>query len=422
MHIPTLPTLARDHFPTFSIRERDRRYTWVRELIRESGVSALIVYGERDGAAGPQFNPDVYLTNDRPGSIVIFPADGMPLVNVWSTNPIADHMEAGRRGDERWVGDDQFRVGRGPEQLLASLRELGVERGPIGVIGIDPVAPFYPTGLFPYGTIAALTEALPNTEFVPLWTPFLNRLMQRSDEEIEVVRKSASAGEAMSEAALAVTRVGATETEIFAAAMEAGHRHGAVPGWMIMVTGGDNLSWGPPAWTYRPQAPRTIENGDVVMLELFPIYAGYETQQQLTIAVGDVHPDTERAAIGARAAYDAGLEFLREGVVFQDLVDAMSAPLAEAGGWNLTPNVHTLPGDVVGDYGFATPLPELAKYPGAGRNPAKRPETVLRRGMVFAFEPNCVIGRRRVNIGGTVVFTGGGCVQLNTLCNTLQRV
>jgi hypothetical protein len=42
--------------------------------------------------------------------------------------------------------------------------------------------------------------------------------------------------------------------------------------------------------------------------------------------------------------------------------------------------------------------------------------------MVFAFEPNCVIGRHRVNLGGTVLLADNGCRELNSIPNHLQHV
>jgi Xaa-Pro dipeptidase len=47
---------------------------------------------------------------------------------------------------------------------------------------------------------------------------------------------------------------------------------------------------------------------------------------------------------------------------------------------------------------------------------------VLEPGMALAFEPNCVVNRRRVNIGGTVVLTEDGYRSFNELPNELRVV
>jgi Xaa-Pro aminopeptidase len=158
------------------------------------------------------------------------------------------------------------------------------------------------------------------------------------------------------------------------------------------------------------------------MLELFPVYGGYETQQQLTVAVGDVHPDTRRAADAARASYEAGLSLVKPGTTLGEVVEAMNEPQRQAGGWNLTPNIHTLPLQAAGSHGFDPSVVEMDAYVGVTLNPSLRPELVLAPGMVFAFEPNCVIGRRRVNLGGTVVLTDDGCRELNELPKQLWHV
>jgi hypothetical protein len=58
--------------PGYSLAERDRRWRMAREVMGEVGVDALVVFGDREGVGPAPFAPDVFFTNDRPGSIVIF--------------------------------------------------------------------------------------------------------------------------------------------------------------------------------------------------------------------------------------------------------------------------------------------------------------------------------------------------------------
>jgi hypothetical protein len=39
--------------------------------------------------------------------------------------------------------------------------------------------------------------------------------------------------------------------------------------------------------------------------------------------------------------------------------------------------------------------------------------------MSFAFEPNCHLGDRRINIGGTVLATDAGPIELNEVANRM---
>ncbi|MGB3351923.1 MAG: hypothetical protein WBB00_04030 [Mycobacterium sp.] len=55
------------------------------------------------------------------------------------------------------------------------------------------------------------------------------------------------------------------------------------------------------------------------------------TPHQVTIAVGDVHEDFDRAAEVARDCYDAGLQTLHDGGRFGDVAEAMLKPVEDAG-------------------------------------------------------------------------------------------
>jgi hypothetical protein len=78
----------------------------------------------------------------------------------------------------------------------------------------------------------------------------------------------------------------------------------------------------------------------------------------------------------------------------------MDRPVREADGWALTPHVHTLnPMIAVSGCGLSADLPDIADYADVGGLTTRNPDLELRPGMTFAFEPNCMLGRRRVNIG-----------------------
>jgi Xaa-Pro aminopeptidase len=49
-------------------------------------------------------------------------------------------------------------------------------------------------------------------------------------------------------------------------------------------------------------------------------------------------------------------------------------------------------------------------------------DLVLQAGMTFALEPNCVLGRRRVNVGGTVIVSENGVEEVNTLPRAMHRI
>lgn len=422
-------------FPTFSLAERDRRWGLVQQLLQQEGLDALVVIGDRDGVGQPLFTADTWLTNDRMGHVVIVPRGGEPAALVGVHLMIGDNIEAHLRGDSTWLTPDNLYTasvrgsaamsgGRGGAAIAEFLQKRGLSAGRIGIVGLEPTL-YCPDGALPYGTFKAMLDGCPQATFVPVWQKLVALMLPRSKEEVVALRLSGHAGERMCEAMIELARPGVWEHELYAAAMEACFLAGGVSSWLILVTGpdGQNVSWSPPPWTYRAQPPRRIQSGDVILAELFPLYGMIETQQQLTITVGDVHPDVERAYSAARAAYEAGLKTARPGVTFGEVVTAMNAPVKDIGGWNLTPHVHSVnPLALHGNCDLSASVPGVERYRTLAGVPMRGGETVLQTGMSFAFEPNCVLGKRRVNIGGSVVVTETGVEELNSLPNFMHRL
>src|SRR5262249_17221931 len=124
----------------------------------------------------------------------------------------------------------------------------------------------------------------------------------------------------------------------------------------------------------------------------------------------------------AARCYDAGIAALRVGNTFRDVWGAMLEPLNKINGWTLTPMIHSVaPLGWVGGMGHngAQLPPDLQPFRNAIAFDDGGADLVLREGMSFAFEPNACKGRRRVNVGGSVVVTGGEPEQLNRLPNRL---
>jgi Xaa-Pro aminopeptidase len=207
------------------------------------------------------------------------------------------------------------------------------------------------------------------------------------------------------------------ESEIYAAGMFEAQRRGVVAPGMLLWSGPEFIAWWPPPWAYRPQAPRVVEEGDVVLAEVFVQFGMKETQHQVAIAVGDVHPDFLRAFDVARAAYDAGLATLRPGRRFGEVAEVMRRTVEDAGGSFVHPVLHGLnPFGTVGAVSLAIGKVAAAEgYRARAEIPPILYDLVLERGMTFAFEPNCVFGRRTANLGGTVIVGDDAPIELNPL-------
>jgi Xaa-Pro aminopeptidase len=306
---------------------------------------------------------------------------------------------------------------------VAILKKLGLEKGLVGVVGLEPYPPFYFDGAMPYNTWKTVLDSLPEARFKPVQRQFIHMTAARSAEELEVLKWSVQVGEKMCVAMRDATRPGAAEGDIYSAVMEACPKNACFTGEMLLGSGPEYYAWGLPTWAYRPHAPRTIREGDAVLAEVFCSLGMLETQHQPTIAVGKMHPDFDRAERIARESYEIGLGKLRPGVSFKEVVEAMEEPVRRAGGWHVHPWIHSM-----NPFGLISGLQGLSKLPGAdrygrvGEVPLVGAEAVLQPGMTFAFEPNCGFGKHVANLGGTVVVGEKEGVELNQVATRVMRV
>ncbi|MGI3428425.1 M24 family metallopeptidase [Providencia stuartii] len=409
----------------FTINERDRRWGLARQIMQTNDLEVLMVYGDRESAAPAPFCIDHYFTNDRLGSVVLFHLDKAPVVVTFAPMMVADHMQAAMRGDMQWIAPEQIVVGKTGHNIAQVLIDLGVSsRANIGVIGLEPYPPFYFDGAMPFNTLTGIKKRLPNVNFVPVYKQFFQLASVKSEEELEHIKHAAMIGEAMSEAMRATAIPGNTEADIAAAVTSTCLSMGGFTAEILMGSGPEYIGWGQPAWQYRSQKPREIQEGDIVLTEIFALYGMYETQHQAAVAVGKVHPNIEKAAEISRECYEIGVEYLKEGVTFGEVVDKMEQPLLRSKGWHVHPLIHSI--NPYGPIGFGTApgiesLPIAQKYRQLERLPNPGRELVLKAGMTFAFEPNCAFGYHLCNLGGTVVVGKEKGIELNKNSTYLMR-
>lgn len=406
--------------PGLSLHERDRRFALAREVLETLECDALLV------PPGPRGTPtDGYFSHDALNSLIVIPRAGDPVGFHRSPGLIGVHLVLEERGEERWI--DEWHFGPDGGRLAKRLSSyLGPQRR-IAVVGATRGTLLHPHGWVPHGLMEQLRAEIPNATWVEAWDELAVRWLVKSDEELDLFRFAAHLGELACEAMCRAAVVGATEGDLAAAVHDVIVRPGGELPYLILHTGIENLSWGAPTWLHTSQHPRVLCDGDVVLSELFPTWAGIEAQAQMCIALGDVHPDIDRAADIARAGYDAGLAGLRPGRTFGEVAREMTQPVLDAGAWHLTPQIHSLTplaliGPVMqGDFPESlrqhVPTLELRNTSGT----ALGPHTEIKAGMTFQLESNAVLGSRRVNIGGNAIVTADGCIELNQIPTHLHR-
>jgi Xaa-Pro aminopeptidase len=394
--------------PPLSFAERDRRWARVRALMRSRSLDCLVAAGFR---AREMY--ESYLCDDYNEGCVVFPLEGQPVVLTWANLRVMRARWSEKLGHAPWVQD--YRVAMTGTAAAEAVSEKRATR--VGVVGLRSQAPTEMHGVVPAAWWEEFSAALPGVAFEDLSEEFSHLMLAKSDEELAQVRYAAAAAEAACRAVAELTAVGVGEEAVYAEAMREILRFGIgvrYPG-IVMNSGPATLSWGPPRWTTRAEAPRRLERGDLMQAELMPLCGNQEVQVQMTVALDPLDETNQKCERVARQAYDAGLRALRPGMRFSELVAAMAEPLKSAGCWAYTPLVHSLgPHFLLGrvsvnmekvDFGVRT-------IGSASRRPR---DAVLEPGMVLAFEPNACLGEHRVNIGGTVIVTAQGAEELNVI-------
>lgn len=395
--------------PRLSLAERDRRWELVRQFLASEGLGALIVPGLR-----ARETYETWVSGESIQGAVVFPAEGDPVYLTWIAFRVVGRDDP-QNDREYWIKD--LRAGLIGPGLVSVVKELGLANERIGIVGLRSRGPLEMEGFIPFAVWDKVTSELPGVMFEEVSAKFAYLVAQKSPEELELARFSASVGELACQRMLEVTRPGVSEAEVYAEVASVMYREGATltPPSLILKSGRDSLSWGPPEWGAGAVPPRIIGRGELVSSELMPTYGGVETQQQMMIAAGPVSPEWRELEDVARRSYDAGLEVLRPGITFKELCSVMGAPLKEMGCWHLSPLVHSVsPAYLLGTLHGDAEKYMADQYPWF-RTQQPPTDAVLAEGMLFAFEPNACRGRTRVNIGGTVAVGRTGAEEMNRL-------
>jgi Xaa-Pro aminopeptidase len=406
--------------PTLTLKERDRRYAGLRALMDTQGFDAVVV-----GSFQGRERLESYLIDDFLDSVVVLPVKSEPVLLAFGGSRISRIFESQRRGHDVWVPD--VRLGAGGVRVADVLKERGLERGRIGLVGFGPTAPGEMEGLIPLGFHTNLVKALPDATIGDFTLSFTDFMLVKSAEEQELLRFAAGVSEEACRVMTEVARPGVSEAVVYAETVREIHRWGCdlrYP-FFSLQSGRDNIGWGVPRWSVRAEPPRVLEKGDLVQAEIHTVYGGQEGQVNMAVALDPVDDVVRRLEDVARASYEAGLAAVRPGVTFASVVQAMEKPLADSGCWSKTPLLHTL---TFGSTGFTPVNRDQLKgtreetIEGHLKPGIRRGELVLLEGMGLELEPNACLGMVRVNIGAGVLVSKRGAEELNSLATRVRHV
>jgi Xaa-Pro aminopeptidase len=383
-------------YEQFSPAEYARRYAALRAKMAEHRLDCVIVPG---GPSHWSFGGGMlWLTGHFEwhalACYVVVPREGEPTL-VYSMG--GTHAESVRRQTSAALSDVRgSRGGRYAEVMAERIHELGLAKGRIGLLEVDPRHKDY----MPVNQYSALKEKLPDAELV-FTQGFMHELLSiHSTEELDCIRRAGTLCADAMQALAARARPGVAEYQLRAAAANAILEGGGDVDFLIIgSTPMDNpaLVFGNP----RPSG-RKLQKGDIINMELAAGYRGYTAQIGSPICLGKptdmvkrfwdeiALPGFERMVAEIRpgnpveAIRTAGQFFRDKGV--------QSRPIHAHGIDLITDGPH-----VFTDHVGAEPF-----------------ERVFRPGMVFMAEPNPITadGHFGIFLGHTFVVTesGNACV------------
>jgi Xaa-Pro dipeptidase len=382
----------------FSAAEMERRFGLARELMRESDLGALVVFGTSATNRASMANP-FWLSNhlDLHHCYLVVPLDEGRETALYTglTNHVPNAREVSDVPIVEWGGYDPA------ERVAERLGELGVSRGRAGLVGANAK---FSMGM-PYQHHERLRRSLPGLELVDVTGPFQRLRLVKSEEEIEWLRRASALTD---DAILAVAEAsvpGVSEIELVAAGEAAYRRKGGLPRIMFLRS----MAMDEPNGCLPAQNPSTrlLQRGDVVITELSASYWGYTGQIQRVIFVGaEPAPEWSRMFEVARESYFAIAEALRPGATEADVLRA-AEPIREAG--------YTIYDDLVHGYGVDIQPPIVDREQFA--DPPSEPGQSFAAGMAIVIQPNPVTPDERMGLqlGGLTVVRNGGAEALHSV-------
>lgn len=384
----------REHYGRFSADEMDRRRAAVREMMREVGYDALVVCGD----AGFAQTHIGYLTNYHPPFLSYFVFFVDPDQPSLLLAGLSNHKQYVREVSD--ADDVEVML---PEPMRAVADRLAAGRSADGRIGVVGHHPRYQQGMS-HDHHEALAAAIPG-ELVDATVNFIDAVCERSEPELERIRRAAELTDLGLETIAETAEQGVTELDLQAALKR---RYLDTDGslGMAFITSapmegaksGEPLPW-------HKSSRRELEKGDVITTEMSASYGGYRSQVHRTFTVRSEPTETyESLWEVAHETYEAMLDAIRPGNTVTDVHEALSA---------LESSPYRLYDVALHGYGNGY-LPPYVGTTASNYWPGE-PDPVtegwtFRENQVVVAQPNVVTSQERhgLQLGSAVVVRDGG--------------
>lgn len=388
------------HIPRLSLKERDRRWAALRQDMALKELDCLLIFsGGGDGTASANLR---YVTHVSASGLGLFPYQGEPVVFGGLPHTVSYH-----RGSQDWVS--RFRSGARPDDIAAAIKEMGCEKGRIGVAGFGSQSSRMVPETVPYSSFSRIQKLLPEASFTNE-SALLERLrLIKSEEELAMLEMAAEIASLMFQALVEAARARKSECELYASMLQASLARGGDLSMILLDSGKNPLLHG----RGFPYSQRPLENGDMVITEWHASYGGYQVGVEHSLCLGDPDPHyVEIQKIGSEV-FASLMENLKPGASLKQVIETMRKPVEDAGMAYVEVGIH--------GHGLASPEFPTVVFGGPNclvqNHPMGRiPQVTIQENMVFGVNIDVHNPKWRNDTGlmsgDTVVVTKSGARKL----------
>ncbi|MCZ7567160.1 MAG: Xaa-Pro peptidase family protein [Ardenticatenaceae bacterium] len=340
------------------IAERDMRFRRIREEMAREGLEALIVAGKGHWWTGRgyiRYLTDFHLWGHD--GLILLPLSGEPVMTLTS------YAVAERIANRGWISDVRGDVYLAPK-LIAAMKEKGFTKGKVGIAGLRWV--------MPAGAYLALTEALPNVNFVSADNVIDRVRRVKSPLEIRQIRELWTLSKAAMERFVEVVVPGKSQRELAAEASK-----------VVLAGGGRDIlvfiSEG--AMPSNPPQDVPVRCDDILSYHMEICgESGHWSEITVTCAYREPTELELKLMDSELRAYEEIRKMAKPGARLSDMANTFERALIEDG-WTL--------GEPTEHFDFHGQGMDTIEYPwyAADKNWGNSQDTELEAGMVFSYHP-----------------------------------
>jgi Xaa-Pro aminopeptidase len=362
-------TIPHRGFPT---AEFETRLARAQQLMHQHDIATLWLTTEPEIRYFSGFLTQFWQSPTRPWFMVV-PSTGRPIAVIPG---IGAHYMATTWLDDIRTWASPHPADDGVSLLLATLRETAGRTGRVGTL-MGPETHLR----MPLADFTRIAQALSGdgVELVDATSLIRTLRLIKSEAEIEKIAYICMLVSESFAALPSLIALGDTEREIFRTfKIDILQRGGDDIPYLVGGAGADGYSD-----IISPPSSRTIQPGDILMLDTGAVFDGYFCDFDRNFACGSPSDTARRAYDLLYQATEAGLKTAQPGVTAATVFQSMGRELAK---WGLSANA-------VGRIGHGLGM-QLTEWPSL----TPSDQTILQPGMVITLEPGLEVGSGRMMV------------------------